>query len=42
MRIELENENGSNMSHTDNLNCLEISKPNIQYGYLTCALPMNI
>lgn len=42
MCIESGNENGSTMSHTENLNYLEISKPNIQDGYLTCALQTNI
>lgn len=34
--IESGNKNGGTMSHTDNLNYLKISKPNIQDGYLTC------
>lgn len=33
--IESGNKNGSTASHTDNLNYLEISKPNIQDGYST-------
>lgn len=40
--IESGNENGSTVSHTDNLNYLEISKANIQYGCPTYALQTNI
>lgn len=42
MCIESGNENDSTVSNTNNLNYLEISKPNIQGCYLTCAFQTNI